>query len=760
MCFQREKGVSILVLAAILIVNAAAFWPELSISRVDLNDNVLHFALVDRMVQAIRNGGSPIDFWAPEWSLGYPVLRTYQPLAHGLVVLAYFVLGKSVSLMTVFVWVRFLSVVLLPLSFFAGARGLGLPRPASLAAAALAPLVSTNFLYGIEATSYVWAGSGLFTQAVAVHFLLLSLGAGFRAVRHGRRPAVAGALLGLTFLSHLVYGYIGALSFCLMAIVPDSEPRAVRLRRLVRAGGVSLLLVLFQLLPLLLDRGQINHSRWEPVWKWDSFGPAQVLGWLFRGELLDFGRLPVLSLLALAGIALWCWRERRGEVCPAHRLAVWGAALWIAIFCGRPLWGPLLTAIGIPPDTHLHRVVGGAQIFLVLLAGIAMAAGCRELARRSHFAVAAVALAILLYPMVKDRGAYLSNNAAWGRRNLAAYEAAKDSLEATLTAAGARGGRAYAGLAATWGGRFKIGDVPIYAFFATHHVPAVGFLYHSMALTGDIMVRFNDWNPAQYRLFNIRTVVWPARSTAAIPAFLTPAGQNGDFRLFEAPGAGYFEVVDAAGAVRTSRTNFYEVNDRWLQSNGPATRQHLLLDWHGEAPDGLPRIGPEQQLGSFPQIPAAGAVNRESEEGQVYQAQFQAERPAYLLFRMTWHPNWRVRVDGVERETVMLSPGFVGVGVSAGSHSVICRYTPERWKTGLAILGLLLTLGLIAGEAGWIPRLAIPGRLRLPWRSRRHSGAGVPLRPDWRRYRCRSVFRSLPATCFSVTTPFAIFHGW
>src|ERR1035441_10798095 len=94
-------------------MSAAGLWPELSISRVDLNDNVFHFTLVERMVQAVEHGENPLDCWSPEWSLGYPVLRTYQPLAHTLVVLVYFALGKSVGLMTVFVWIRFLAVVLL-----------------------------------------------------------------------------------------------------------------------------------------------------------------------------------------------------------------------------------------------------------------------------------------------------------------------------------------------------------------------------------------------------------------------------------------------------------------------------------------------------------------------------------------------------------------------------------------------------------------------------------------------------------------------
>src|ERR1700730_12214923 len=114
----RENLLALVLLLTVLVVNAAGLWPELSISRVDLNDNIFHFTLVERMVQAVERGENPLDCWSPEWSLGYPVLRTYQPLSHALVALTYFALGKSVALMTVFVYVRFLTVALLPLSFF------------------------------------------------------------------------------------------------------------------------------------------------------------------------------------------------------------------------------------------------------------------------------------------------------------------------------------------------------------------------------------------------------------------------------------------------------------------------------------------------------------------------------------------------------------------------------------------------------------------------------------------------------------------
>src|SRR5438445_4414088 len=136
----RQHWVALVILAAVVMWSAAGLWPEISISRVDLNDNVSHSAFIERIVQTIERGGNPLDTWSPEWTFGFPVLRVYQPLAHLLVTAAYFLLGKSVSLMTVFVWVRFLAVLLLPLSFYAAAILLELSLPVALAAAVMSPL--------------------------------------------------------------------------------------------------------------------------------------------------------------------------------------------------------------------------------------------------------------------------------------------------------------------------------------------------------------------------------------------------------------------------------------------------------------------------------------------------------------------------------------------------------------------------------------------------------------------------------------------
>ena len=88
----------------------------------------------------------------------------------------------------------------------------------------------------------------------------------------------------------------------------------------------------------------------------------------------------------------------------------------------------------------------------------------------------------------------------------------------------------------------------------------------------------------------------------------------------------------------------------------------------------------------------------ETQAGQRYRAQVAAARPALLLFKMTWHPNWIAYVDGKVQPTAMLSPGFVGVPVAPGAHGVQLAYQPGFWKLEMALAGLAIALTALAAE--------------------------------------------------------------
>jgi hypothetical protein len=65
---------------------------------------------------------------------------------------------------------------------------------------------------------------------------------------------------------------------------------------------------------------------------------------------------------------------------------------------------------------------------------------------------------------------------------------------------------------------------------------------------------------------------------------------------------------------------------------------------------------------------------------------------------MTWHPNWRITIDGQPRPTVMLSPGFLGVAVDPGRHHVSAHYQPGPGRTYVAFAGLFAAMVMFAVE--------------------------------------------------------------
>jgi hypothetical protein len=100
----NERSLSLLLLSLVLVWNAVRLWPDVGASVIGFNDTVLHYPLVQGVVEEIEHGGNPLDFWYADAVLGYPVVRDYHSLSHLMVALAYYALGKSVSLATVLLW--------------------------------------------------------------------------------------------------------------------------------------------------------------------------------------------------------------------------------------------------------------------------------------------------------------------------------------------------------------------------------------------------------------------------------------------------------------------------------------------------------------------------------------------------------------------------------------------------------------------------------------------------------------------------------
>ena len=244
----------------------------------------------------------------------------------------------------------------------------------------------------------------------------------------------------------------------------------------------------------------------------------------------------------------------------------------------------------------------------------------------------------------------------------------------------------------------KVGNAPLYTVLGMNLIPQTSTFFHAMALTSDIALGVDESKPTTFRLFNVKTVVAPVSLRGNIPGFLVPRADTAAFLILDAPGGGYFDVVDVRAAVPTDRTSFYDVNHRWLASDWPEHAQHLCLDFDGRCTPVLPRIRTNDVLSRSESPPVAGTVIAERQEGEVYRAEVEASRPSWVLFKMTWHPNWKVWIDDAPEPTMMLSPGFTGVSIPAGRHRVVCRYEPGWWKVTLALFGLMIAAAAIFVE--------------------------------------------------------------
>lgn len=729
------------MLGATIAFQAWLLLPELSRPVHPLNDDAFHIAAALRVREALRTApATALDPWFSYWSLGYPVLHAYQPLSP-LATAALGLFASETGFVTLFQALELLLLLAFPLCVYLGARWLEIDEPAALGAAAVAPLLATNGLYGLDYGSYLWRGTGLYSQLWAMDLLPLALGRSWAALRGRAGPFGAAVLLAAAFLAHSIYGYVAVLSFVLAAaLLLRPEGWRTVLRRAVPALALAGAMVAFFVVPMLLDASAINHSRWEPAWKWDSFGHGWVLSQLVSGELFDhqagpawpvvrgveIHRLPVLTVLLAAGLVL-AWREsaRRParDLARGKRFVFWAFFLWLALYCGRPTWGPALYLVGILRDVPLHRLIGAVHLFGILLAGLALGRGMARLIlgrraaagpepgrraaraerrrqtsrpdgrRRARLWAAPTAAALLLLPAAAERYEFVRQGRIWlgaSEARLAAAAPDLGALRRRLAALEAeQPGRIYPGLAAGWGDKLRIGDVRVFDLLSLWQMDAVAFLFHAMSLPSDVMVEFDENRPAAYDAFDVRYVVMD--SARRPPPFLLPLDRFGRLQLYAAPSSGRLAVGALGFVFAGRRDDVYGISSAWLKSALPEARIYGVIASRPESRPGLPllrRWDPLPAAGSLPAAPA-GAVRELRRQGDDWSAEVELAAPALVVLKETFHPSWQVEVDGHRVPALQVTPGFLAAEVAGGSHRIAFRYRPSRLKLALFFLAIL-----------------------------------------------------------------------
>lgn len=673
----------------------------------DLNDLPLHASMVRWAEGRLAAGATPFDGWFPYLGEGFPQFHHYQTLPHLATALLATVLGGDDAV----AWVLYLLVATWPISVFLGARLLGWGRTPAAAAAIAAPLLVSEPGYGFELSSYVWQGFGAWTQAWAMWLLPLAWGLTWRAIARGQWTVLAAIVLAATLASHVLTGYLAVLTLALWPLLaPRQLPR--RLGRAALVGVGALAASAWLLVPVFTDASFANYAGYERgTFYYDSFGARKVLGWLVSGSLFDEGRFPVVTLLAGVGLVVSVARCGRDE---RARATVGAFTLSLVLFFGRPTLGPLVGLLPGSDDLYLHRFITGVHLGGLLLAGVGAAAlgrGAIVLARRlsirspSRIAAAATALMVIvvvLAPAWTERRHYSDVTSQFVAVQQEADAGDGADLRVLIDEVRRRGGgRTYAGTPQNWGRTYKIGYVPVYAELLNHDVDALGFTLRVASLSTAIEALFDETNHGQYREFGIRHLILPAERPPSVPATFVRA--SGRHRLWQVQGVrGYVDVVDVTTVLSADRTTLAAAVAPWMATPRTATRRPTIaFDGWEAAPVGP---GGEGEAGEVTTLSLA------PDEG-TFAARVRTRRPAVVTLAASFHPRWKVLVDGQGVDSVMIAPSFVGVPVGAGEHLIVFRYEPYP-ATGPLLLGgvaVLLAVGL--GPRVWARRPKASTRL-------------------------------------------------
>ncbi len=710
-----DRDIEQLIVYVVLLVaiGFSAFFlaPEAMIRVQPLNDHILHIGAAQHSAAALASGHEPTDPWYAQIGLGYSLFRHYQHLEYVPLAVINVLTNRAISIQTLIDWSTVLLLSLFPLSVFWSMRRFGFGPLAGAFGGLAAPLLATNGLYGFDFASYVWRGYGLYTQLWGMFLLPLALAFGYRLLREGRGYFPATLFLVLTLLCHTVYGYLAVLALGVVALVLLFDGNLIAngwkrfwtvVRRLALLFGLTGLAGSYFLVPFMLDGTYMNRSVWEFSYKYDSFGADKIMSWFCHGDLFDYGRLPVLTLLVVVGLIVCVvrWRE------PLYRLPPILFGVWLALYFGKPTWGSLLNLLPLSHDMQFHRLIGGVHMAGLLLIGVALAAPWPWLLRRQKIwpaLVAGLVLVAILLPAFHERSVYLRVNADYMRQQRVAEAVAQPDLNALIaTLHSLPPGRVYAGFAGGWGNDYRVGSIPMFSELQMAGFDMVGYLYHSLSLNSDIEAWFDDTKADQYNLFNVRYVVAPIGQT--FPSFVKPIETFGRNVLYQVDTTGYFDLVQTPLTLSGSPDELYAAGSSWLKGAEPALKQHPRLILNGHAASGTQPLPLStaasivaQPIGT-PSPPRGEIVSGQIDLDGRYAATIRADQAATVMVKITYDPGLRVTVDGTRVEPIMLLPSFVGVPVSSGTHQVVVSYAPGSLRLWLQLLGVLTLAGTVVVE--------------------------------------------------------------
>lgn len=758
--------------------------------------------------------GYMVDHWVPNWAEGYSLPFFYTHVPQIIIVALFRLLSviSIVSLYGLYKWITYFLLCLFPISVFAALRIAGFSWIAAGIGSLMASHISTDGLYGLDPPSFLWRGYGLSSQLFAMIWLPIATAYGYRFFRartprdgfHILRVITEEARLYfspallliskrsgrlsqeqqtqrrlfwktvifsvLTISGHLGVGIMAMMSLGFLSVAkpitatllkqPIKEILRIFVDQMIALALVGVTTVFFMgyfIIPTLVYNDYHNISFWDPIWKFDSYGWIEVMNALFNGDLYDFGRFPVMTLLVLIGVYVAFTYRNRSETSKEasngqpemkqedtyetypYASFAYLFVFWLVFYFGRTTWGGLIDLIPGMSEVHLSRFIVGlhlAGLFLIPLAiSWIVTRGSRlllavarkwwnishipsELRTGVHATIWTLTLLIMVPPVYKQTIVYNDLNNALIRQANDNYMAIRGDVDGLFdTIRSLPPGRVFAGRGGGWGKDFEVAETPYYMMLSTYGVPTVLWMPQTWSPNSDIEQYFSEGNPDHFDLYNIRYIAAPASQQS--DAFWQYRTEMPTWKLYEVPTNGYFMTGTETMTVSVEKETYKNIIHTWTQSELSEKRQFPVLTFDRHPQSSLPVISMtdevtyETQDGSMKNIfadwpliasvePQANVVGPERvDTDMIYATKVEVPENCphcLLILKQTSHPNWRVTIDGAPVKHVTVFPFFTAIRLTEpGTHEVVFEYKPNTLKMTLFLLATVAAVLLIAG---------------------------------------------------------------
>ena len=676
-----------------------------TVSVANGNDRAMHAEMVRFATAQWRKGHLPLTTWFPNLGLGSPHFLHYQSLPAMITGL----IGVATGPNTAFCWSTYLLVSMWPVSVYLGARVFGLKRWSAACSAAIAPFLYSQSGVGYEQRAYLWSGFGLWAQLWASVTLPLAWGFTWRAIRTGRRFVPAVALVAVTMALHFETGYLALLPLLGWPLVAG-RPKRLAVRRAALIGLGAMLVAAWVLVPLAIEgHWAATNEIYRSSPYVNGYGAGRVTGWLVTGQLLDSGRLPVVTVLAFVGLGLALVRWRTDA--PGRAVTVAFASCLVLSF-GRTTFGPLVDVIPGNHDVFFRRFMMGGQLGALLLAGIG-ASSCWSLftaAVAEHLPVAskihrtrpqlvvqgavATAVVILLLAPAWLQLHRLDKRNAYGIavQHRADLTQGADVADLVATALHEGGGRVYAGLPTNWGSAFRVGQVSVYAFLTSLDVDEVGFTLRTTSLMTTPEYFFDESNPSDYSLFGVRYLLLPLGHSPPVEARFVRC--ESVYCLWTVYSRGYVGVGRIVGTLSADRTNLGRQTLALLRTSLSQHQEYLSVAFGRRMKSSTHRAAPRRRSSVGVALSEHDALDQGRLGATVHMSQ-----PGVAVLSASFDPGWHATVDGQRVPVSMVAPALVSVPVGSGTHSIAFHYQGFGAYPELILLGILALAALFAVDA-------------------------------------------------------------